>query len=85
VAIQIFDGEGTVIRELSGPDRPGFNRIAWDLQMVEEEEEGDEEAQEEEERRERLVDVEPGAYTIRLTARGQAMTQTLTVVPDKRR
>ncbi len=31
VKIVILDKEGRVIRELEGPDRKGFNRIAWDL------------------------------------------------------
>lgn len=87
VSIQILDESGTVIRELSGPDRPGFNRVAWDLRKVEEpeEDEGGEEGQEEEERREQFVDVEPGTYTVRLTARGRSMTQPVAVIPDKRR
>ncbi|MGM0669275.1 MAG: hypothetical protein ACQET1_06115, partial [Gemmatimonadota bacterium] len=87
VSIEILDESGTVIRELTGPARPGFNRIAWDLRKVEEPEgdEGEEERQEEEEeRREVLVDVEPGAYTVRLRARGVEMSRTVTVVPDKR-
>jgi photosystem II stability/assembly factor-like uncharacterized protein len=82
VSVQILDPSGTVIRELVGPDRQGFNRIAWDLRTP-----ADSTASggEEEERRQEMIDVEPGPYTVRLTARGKEMDRTVTVVPDKRR
>ena len=82
VSVQLLDRSGTVIRELSGPDRPGFNRIAWDLRMTPDSTEtpagggGG--------RRQAMTDVEPGEYTVKLTARGMEMIQTVTVVPDKR-
>jgi photosystem II stability/assembly factor-like uncharacterized protein len=83
VSIQILDGEGTVIRELAAPHRPGINRIAWDLRM---EAPGTETpGAEGRQQRPRLVDVEPGRYTVKLTAFGEEMVQWVTVVPDKRR
>jgi photosystem II stability/assembly factor-like uncharacterized protein len=88
VSIQILDETGDVIRELTGPDRPGFNRISWDLRrVIEPEASGDEEEQEQAtaRRRVRMETVESGEYTVRLSARGMEMTQTVTVVPDKRR
>lgn len=83
VSIQILDPTGEVIRELTGPDRQGFNRIAWDLRMTEDSTdtpEGDENA-----RRPSMVDVDPGEYTVKLTTRGRELVQTVMVVPDKRR
>jgi photosystem II stability/assembly factor-like uncharacterized protein len=82
VSFQILDSAGTVIRELTGPDRPGFNRIAWDLRQSGE---AAESAAGQGRRGPSMTDVEPGPYTIRLTARGKEMVQTVRVVPDKRR
>jgi photosystem II stability/assembly factor-like uncharacterized protein len=82
VSVQILDSGGTVIRELSGPDRQGFNRIAWDLRGGADTASS---AGEEGRRRATMTDVEPGQYTVKLTARGREMVQTVTVVPDKRR
>lgn len=84
VRVQILDGNGTLLRELTGPDRPGFNRIAWDLRraadsVASEGERGSEGGRQE------MTDVEPGSYTVRLSARGGEMAQTVRVVPDKRR
>jgi len=83
VTLQILDGEGTVLRELTGPDRQGVNRIAWDLRRAPAD--AEEEAEESSRRRPRLEDVEPGEYTVRLVTRGQEMTRTVKVVPDKRK
>jgi hypothetical protein len=33
VKLTISDPSGTPIREISGPGRPGLNRVVWDLQM----------------------------------------------------
>jgi hypothetical protein len=88
VSIQILDGSGTVIREISGPDQPGFNRVAWDLRKPQEEKEPEgteEEGQGERPRRPQMEDVEPGTYTVRVTVHGQVMEQPVTVLPDKRR
>jgi photosystem II stability/assembly factor-like uncharacterized protein len=83
VAIQILDGDGKVIRELTGPDSPGFNRIAWDLQMTPDSTEAP--PPQGSRRRPQLVDVDPGEYTVKLTARGVELVQTVMVVPDRRR
>jgi photosystem II stability/assembly factor-like uncharacterized protein len=82
VSIQILDSAGAVIRELTGPDQPGFNRMAWDLRQTREATEG---AGAQGRRRQGMTDVGPGQYTVRLTARGKEMVQTVRVVPDKRR
>ena len=83
VTLQILDADGEVIQELKGPDRKGFNRIAWDLRMPADSTEAS--AGEEDRRRPALTDVEPGRYTVRLMTRGKEMVQPVTVVPDKRR
>ena len=83
VGIQILDGEGTVIRELAGPDRQGFNRIAWDLRMTPDSTEVP--PPEGGRRRPQLVDVDPGEYTVKLTARGLELVGAVMVVPDRRR
>jgi photosystem II stability/assembly factor-like uncharacterized protein len=83
VSIQILDEAGQVIRELTGPDQQGFNRIAWDLRMPEDTPETPE--GNENRRRPSMEDVEPGDYTVKLTTRGREMVQTVTVIPDKRR
>ena len=82
VSVQILDGSGTVVRELTGPDEPGFNRIPWDLRRpADSAASGGGEAR----RGPEMIEVEPGRYTVRLTARGREMAQTVTVVPDRRR
>jgi hypothetical protein len=83
VAVQILDPTGKVIRELTGPDRQGVNRIAWDLRMTADSTEAS--AGGEEDRSPPLVDVDPGQYTVKLKARGREMVQTVTVVADRRR
>jgi photosystem II stability/assembly factor-like uncharacterized protein len=83
VSIEILDESGEVIRELSGPDRQGFNRIAWDLRMAADSTVAS--TGEEEDRAPRLVDAEPGRYTVRLKARGRELIRTVTVIPDGRR
>jgi hypothetical protein len=82
VSFQILDADGTVIRELTGPDRQGFNRIAWDLRIPADttESPGPQQGR----RRLQMNDVEPGQYTVKLLARGQEMVQTVTVIPDRR-
>lgn len=83
VLIQILDGEGAVVRELSGPDRAGFNRIAWDLRTPPDSTEGA--SAQEGRRRPQLEDVDPGEYTVKLMTRGLERIQTVRVVPDRRR
>lgn len=83
VSVQILDPSGTVVRELAGPDRQGFNRIAWDLRMTPDSTAVS--AGDQGRRRQAMTDVEPGQYTVKLTARGRELVQTVTVLPDKRR
>ena len=83
VSIEVLDETGIVVRELTGPDRRGFNRVAWDLRTPADS--TGTPAGEEDDRRPRLEEVDPGRYTIRLTARGQALIQTVRVIPDRRR
>jgi photosystem II stability/assembly factor-like uncharacterized protein len=82
LSIQILDSDGEVIRELSGPDKKGFNRIAWDLRMTPDTTAAPTGG--EGRRRPTMTDVDHGTYTIRLTARGLEMIQTVAVVSDKR-
>jgi hypothetical protein len=82
VSFQILDSSGTVIREFTGPDTQGFNRIAWDLRMTADSAAS---ASDEGRRRPAMTDVEPGQYTVILTAHGREMTQPVMVVPDRRR
>jgi hypothetical protein len=83
VSVQILNAEGTVIRELTGPDRQGFNRIAWDLRRAADSTEAAGGGQGP--RRPSMADVEPGEYTVKLIARGGEMSRTVTIVPDRRR
>ncbi len=82
VSIHILDPAGEVIRELTGPDRRGFNRIAWDLQTPADTTDA---SGREGRRRPSMTEVEPGEYTVKLTARGTELVQRVMVVPDKRR
>jgi hypothetical protein len=83
VTVQILDGTGEVIREITGPDRQGYNRIAWDLRKrVEPEATGNQESPRR--RGPPREDVEPGTYTVKLVARGMELVQTVSLVPDKR-
>ncbi|MGD2122576.1 MAG: hypothetical protein PVJ76_12565 [Gemmatimonadota bacterium] len=86
VSIQVLDSDGEVVREMSGSDRQGFNRIAWDLRRMTDSTDstGGSEGPQGARRRPQMTDVEPGQYTVKLTARGLEMVQTLTVAPDKR-
>ncbi|MFC1791096.1 hypothetical protein ACFL0I_01345 [Gemmatimonadota bacterium] len=82
VSFQILDSSGTVIRELTGPDRQGFNRIAWDLRMTADTTDSSGEGSR---RRPTMTDVDPGRYTVRMTVRGIEMVQTVAVIADRRR
>ena len=83
VSVQILDSNGTVVRELAGPDRQGFNRIAWDLRTTPDSTEAS--AGEEGGRRPAMVEVDPGQYTVKVMARGRELVQTVTIIPDRRR
>jgi photosystem II stability/assembly factor-like uncharacterized protein len=82
VKIQVLDAAGAVIRTLDGPDRAGFNRVAWDLRHPltftptsgEETWFGPPKG----------TFVLPGAYTVKLSARGRELTETVEVRIDPR-
>jgi len=82
-SIRILDADGTVVRELTAPARRGFSRIAWDLQTpVATPDTPDETADDD---APAMVDVEPGVYTVTLSVGEREWTQTLEVIPDRRR
>jgi len=82
VAITILDAGGAVVRELAAPDRKGLHRVVWDLRRPL--------------RFEPLESDEgwfgppagpfvlPGTYTVKLSARGRELTQTIVVRADPR-
>ena len=82
VKIEILDRDNHVVRELEGPDRQGFNRVAWDLRFpvgfipiqTDEGWFGPP----------RGTPVLPGEYRIKLTARGREQTGTVQVRVDPR-
>src|SRR5262249_48890391 len=82
VTIQITDAEGAVVREIAGPDRQGFNRIAWDLRYPLTFEPGSQDEGWFGPPKGTLV--LPGSYRVRLTARGRDLTETLQVLIDQR-
>jgi photosystem II stability/assembly factor-like uncharacterized protein len=82
VKISVLAADGSVVRELQGPDRKGLHRIAWDLRYAlpftpAAEDEG------------WFGPAKgpfalPGDYTIKLAARGRELTQKVTVRMDPR-
>ena len=82
VKVTITAPDGSVVRELEGPDKKGINRIAWDLRYplpftpLETDEGwfG----------KPKGTFVLPGEYTVRLRARGQDLSQKVTVRVDPR-
>ena len=82
VKIEILDRDNHVVRELEGPDRQGFNRVAWDLRFpvgfipiqTDEGWFGPP----------RGTLVLPGEYRIKLTARGREQTGSVQVRVDPR-
>lgn len=83
--IDVVDGNGKVIRHLSGDDVPnetGVNRTSWDLA-----EDGPEQwhgTYKENRGPEEGPEAVPGTFTIRLHADGRSIEQTLHVLPDPR-
>lgn len=80
VKIAILSPDGKVVRELEGPGTKGVHRVAWDLRYplpfkVEAEDEGWFGPP-------KGTLVLPGAYTVKLTARGKALTETVQVRVD---
>jgi hypothetical protein len=82
VKITVLAPDGSVVRELQGPDRQGLNRVSWDLRypLTFKPVEGDEGWF----GRPKGTFVLPGEYTIKLTARGQDLTQKVRVGVDPR-
>jgi len=80
VKITILDNQGNIVRELSGPDKKGIHRINWDLRYPLPFKAG--------ERDEGWFGplkghfALPGEYTVKLTARGQELTQKVRVIVD---
>lgn len=81
--LEVLDAQGRVVRELTGPRKEGLNQVTWNLR----------------EKSVRLIvpegtpeeflpqglEVLPGRYTLRLTAGGGSVTETVDVLPDPRR
>jgi hypothetical protein len=61
VSITIENAKGTRIRELDGTNRPGFNRVVWDLRPEPREAIGDERGGEGQ-----AAYVPPGEYTVKM-------------------
>src|SRR4051794_1515777 len=82
VKIQILDGGGRVVRELEGPDRAGYNRVAWDLRYALSFEPGSTDEGWFGPPKGTLV--RPGDYRVKLAARGRELTETVKVQIDPR-
>jgi photosystem II stability/assembly factor-like uncharacterized protein len=82
VKIVVAAPDGSIVRELQAPDRKGFNRVSWDLRypIGFKAIEGDEGWF----GPPKGTFVLPGEYTIKLTARGQDLTQKVKVIMDPR-
>jgi hypothetical protein len=82
VTITVLSPDGTVVRELRGPDRKGINRVSWDLRypLTFKPVEGDEGWF----GPPKGTFVLPGEYTVRLSARGRTLSQKVLVVIDPR-
>jgi hypothetical protein len=82
VTITVVAPDGSVVRELSGPDRKGLQRVNWDLRypLTFTPTSGDEGWF----GPPKGTFVLPGQYTLKLSARGREMTQPLVVRVDPR-
>jgi hypothetical protein len=82
VKITIAAQDGSIVRELEGPDRRGMHRVAWDLRYplgikVQETDEGWFGPP-------KGPFVMPGTYTVRLRTRGRELTERVEVRTDPR-
>jgi hypothetical protein len=77
--IEILDGDGTVIRSMEGPVKPGINRAAWDLTRT-----GPEVPTPTGTRTSDGPLVLPGSYAVRITVGDAVTTGTVEVLPDPR-
>jgi photosystem II stability/assembly factor-like uncharacterized protein len=82
VKITVLAPDGSVVRELQGPDRKGFNRVSWDLRypLTFKPIEGDEGWF----GPPKGTFVLPGEYSIKLSARGKELTEKVRVTVDPR-
>ncbi len=89
VQITILDSQGRVVRQISGTEHKGINRVYWDLREVEPappDQTGMTEA------RQAAgffgarggLNVLPGTYTVKIKYEGQEVSQTFEVKPDPR-
>ena len=77
--VEILDGDGTVIRSMEGPVKPGINRATWDLRRT-----GPEVPTPTGTRTFDGPFVLPGAYAVRITVGDAAVSDTVDVLPDPR-
>ena len=82
VKIQILDSGGQLVRELEGPDRRGYNRVAWDLRYTLTFEAASQDEGWFGPPKGTLV--LPGEYKVKLIARGREMTEPVQVRIDPR-
>ena len=82
VQIRVLDRAGRTVRELEGPDRGGFNRVAWDLRYPLSFEARDDDGGWFGPPKGPFV--VPGEYTVTLQARGRELRQTVAVRVDPR-
>jgi hypothetical protein len=82
VKITVLAPDGSVVRELQGPDRKGFNRVSWDLRypLTFKPIDGDEGWF----GPPKGTFVLPGEYSIKLSARGKEFTEKVRVTVDPR-
>jgi photosystem II stability/assembly factor-like uncharacterized protein len=80
VKIQILDSRGSAIRELEGPDRQGYNRVAWDLRYPLTFEPSSQDEGWFGPPKGTLA--LPGEYRVKLFARGRELTETVQVRMD---
>jgi photosystem II stability/assembly factor-like uncharacterized protein len=81
-SIEILDASGSIVRTLTGPNRPGINRVSWNL--TESPPEPWRSAREWNQGPADGAAVVPGTYTLRLRAGDRALEQTLVVKADPR-
>lgn len=87
VQIVISDSQGRVVRQLSGPEEKGLNRIYWDLREVEPEPEGEPMAGMSARsffRGRGGINVLPGTYTVKIKYENEEISQSFEVKTDPR-
>ncbi|MGB9894150.1 MAG: WD40/YVTN/BNR-like repeat-containing protein, partial [Candidatus Saccharicenans sp.] len=92
VQISILDSQGRVVRQLSGPEEKGINRVYWDFREVEPGPVTDEPDQAQARMQAAAgffggrggLNVLPGTYTVKIKYEDQEISQTFEVKPDPR-